>query len=54
MKSTVYTTRNLLLLIALCTSLCTRAASAFVGERTDFRYETISFVMTTRFYDGHH
>lgn len=52
MKSTVYTTRNLLLLIALCTSLCTRAASAFVGERTDFRDETIYFVMTTRFYDG--
>lgn len=27
-------------------------ASTFVGERTDFRDETIYFAMTTRFYDG--
>ena len=26
--------------------------AAFVGDRTDFRDETIYFVMTTRFYDG--
>lgn len=28
------------------------AASTFVGDRTDFRDETIYFAMTTRFYDG--
>lgn len=28
------------------------SAATFVGERTDFRDETIYFVMTTRFYDG--
>lgn len=28
------------------------SVAAFVGERTDFRDETIYFVMTTRFYDG--
>lgn len=27
-------------------------ASTFIGNRTDFRDETIYFVMTTRFYDG--
>ena len=27
-------------------------AATFVGDRTDFRDETIYFVMTTRFYDG--
>lgn len=27
-------------------------AATFVGERTDFRDETIYFTMTTRFYDG--
>lgn len=27
-------------------------ASTFIGDRTDFRDETIYFVMTTRFYDG--
>ena len=52
MKNTNYIARNLLFVIALCTSLCARATSAFVGERTDFRDETIYFVMTTRFYDG--
>ena len=26
--------------------------AAFVGDRTDFRDETIYFVITTRFYDG--
>ena len=28
------------------------AAASFVGDRTDFRDESIYFVMTTRFYDG--
>lgn len=28
------------------------SASTFVGDRTDFRNETIYFMMTTRFYDG--
>ena len=28
------------------------AAASFVGNRDDFRDETIYFVMTTRFYDG--
>ena len=28
------------------------AAATFVGDRTDFRDETIYFAMTTRFYDG--
>lgn len=27
-------------------------AATFVGDRTDFRDETIYFAMTTRFYDG--
>lgn len=29
-----------------------QSMAAFVGDRTDFRDETIYFVMTTRFYDG--
>ena len=29
-------------------------AATFVGDRTDFRDETIYFAMTTRFYDGDH
>lgn len=37
-------------LLLLC-SMAAHAAS-FVGDRTDFRDETIYFVMTTRFYDG--
>lgn len=38
-------------LLALITLQATAAAS-FVGDRNDFRDETIYFVMTTRFYDG--
>ena len=41
--------------LALCLILITSIASAhaeFIGGRTDFRDETIYFVMTTRFYDG--
>ena len=30
----------------------TASAATFVGDRTDFRDETIYFAMTTRFYDG--
>lgn len=52
MKNTNSITRALLCVIVVCTSLYTNAQSAFVGERTDFRDETIYFVMTTRFYDG--
>ena len=46
--------RKRFLLIALFSYLCTIAsyASVFVGNRSDFRDETIYFVMTTRFYDG--
>ena len=38
------------ILIAIC-ALESHAAT-FIGDRTDFRDETIYFVMTTRFYDG--
>lgn len=38
------------ILIAIC-AIKSHAAT-FIGERTDFRDETIYFVMTTRFYDG--
>ena len=42
---------------ALCAALLASSAFAasagtFVGDRTDFRDETIYFAMTTRFYDG--
>ena len=42
---------------SLCVSLLAASAFAsqaatFVGDRTDFRDETIYFAMTTRFYDG--
>ena len=41
------------LCLALLASSATAAhANTFVGERTDFRDETIYFAMTTRFYDG--
>lgn len=35
-------------------SVCafTAGAASFIGDRTDFRDETIYFAMTTRFYDG--
>lgn len=35
-------------------STLTGMASTFIGDRTDFRDETIYFAMTTRFYDGDH
>lgn len=42
------------LAIALSLGACVAQGSAatFVGDRTDFRDETIYFAMTTRFYDG--
>ena len=40
-----------LFLIMLVVSL-SAVASSFVGNRDDFRDETIYFVITTRFYDG--
>lgn len=41
-------------LVGMTASLCalSSAAATFVGDRTDFRDETIYFAMTTRFYDG--
>ena len=41
-----------ILLGALMTACVLPAQSSFVGDRTDFRDETIYFAMTTRFYDG--
>ena len=42
------------LTLSLLTIICAIEASAatFIGDRNDFRDETIYFVMTTRFYDG--
>ncbi|MDE7159468.1 MAG: starch-binding protein [Muribaculaceae bacterium] len=37
---------------ALAAPLTAAGQNAFVGDRTDFRDETIYFAMTTRFYDG--
>lgn len=41
-------------LVGMTVSLCalSSAAATFVGDRKDFRDETIYFAMTTRFYDG--
>ena len=36
----------------LASMAMTASAATFVGDRTDFRDETIYFAMTTRFYDG--
>lgn len=42
-----------LTLSLLCAALSNNAnAATFIGDRTDFRDETIYFAMTTRFYDG--
>ena len=43
---------SLLLLLVMAFSAIQAHASTFVGDRTDFRDETIYFAMTTRFYDG--
>ncbi|MCI6234253.1 MAG: alpha-amylase family glycosyl hydrolase [Prevotella sp.] len=45
-------TYRLLLSALLVTSALITNAATFVGNRTDFRDETIYFAMTTRFYDG--
>lgn len=37
---------------AMAVSSISAGASSFVGERTDFRDETVYFAITTRFYDG--
>ena len=43
---------SLLLLLVMAFSAIQAQAATFVGDRTDFRDETIYFAMTTRFYDG--
>ncbi len=43
---------KLLFVITLILTSLPLYATAFVGDRTDFRDESIYFVMTTRFYDG--
>lgn len=43
--------KKLLATLLLCL-VALQSMAAFVGDRTDFRDETIYFVMTTRFYDG--
>ena len=43
---------RLLLSALLVTSALITNAATFIGDRTDFRDETIYFAMTTRFYDG--
>lgn len=43
---------NWLLGTAVAMTALSSSAATFVGDRTDFRDETIYFAMTTRFYDG--
>ena len=45
-------TYRLLLSALLVTSALITNAATFIGDRTDFRDETIYFAITTRFYDG--
>lgn len=52
MFSLKHLTASALLAGALVAPLGASAAGTFVGDRTDFRDETIYFAMTTRFYDG--
>ena len=44
--------KNLLCAAVLAATAGSASAATFVGERSDFRDETIYFAMTTRFYDG--
>lgn len=44
--------RKALMAAAMGGVMLSASASTFVGDRTDFRDETIYFAMTTRFYDG--
>ena len=46
------TTFKCIMLLLLAVMAAEQAWAAFVGPRTDFRDESIYFVMTTRFYDG--
>lgn len=43
--------KTMLCAATVCFSM-TAGATVFIGERSDFRDETVYFVMTTRFYDG--
>ena len=43
---------KILLGVSMLSVAASASASTFVGDRTDFRDETIYFAMTTRFYDG--
>ena len=44
--------KHALVSVLFVSSLLSAGAATFVGDRTDFRDETIYFAMTTRFYDG--
>ncbi|MFV0471926.1 MAG: alpha-amylase family glycosyl hydrolase [Paludibacteraceae bacterium] len=52
MKSTQETPIKLLLIFLFILNSLNISAGSFVGNRTDFRDESIYFVMTTRFYNG--
>ena len=52
MKSKLKMIRIVCLAVMAISSMLSMASTTFVGGRTDFRDETIYFVMTTRFYDG--
>ena len=47
-----FTTRLWAVLMLMLVSLQTMATDTFTKDRTDFRDESIYFMMTTRFYDG--
>jgi len=44
--------KSLLALVLIFLNQSIAMASQFIGDRTDFRDETVYFVITTRFYDG--
>ncbi len=44
--------KTVLIGAAIAASVSSSEAASFIGERSDFRDETIYFAMTTRFYDG--
>ena len=47
-----FTTRLWAVLMLMLVSLQTMGTETFTKDRTDFRDESIYFMMTTRFYDG--
>ena len=47
-----FTTRLWAVLMLMLVSMQTMATDVFTANRTDFRDESIYFMMTTRFYDG--